>query len=155
MPTIRHTSAPDAAWTHRAEHEGYAYEKQKLVSRREAKQCTASMMKIPPKKAGYPYHFHILNEECFFILSGVGLLRSPDGEQEVTAGDFLFFPRGDTGAHKLTNTSETEPLVYLDFDTANDPEVSFYPDSQKVGVWGEGISQLYFTRDKAGYYDGE
>ena len=78
MPIIRHTNAPDAAWTHRAEHEGYAYEKQELVSRREAKQCTAAMMRIPPKKAGYPYHFHILNEECFFILSGVGLLRSPE-----------------------------------------------------------------------------
>ena len=68
---------------------------------------------------------------------------------------FCFSPRGETGAHILTNASETEPLVYLDIDTANDPEICFYPDSGKIGVWGDGISQLYFTRDKADYFDGE
>ncbi len=155
MPIIRHTNAPDAVWTRRAAKEKFEYEKQELVAKKDAKQCTAAIMRIPPKKAGYPYHYHILNEECFYLISGVGTLRAPEGEPEVTAGDFLFFPRGETGAHILTNASETEPLVYLDIDTANEPEICFYPDSGKIGVWGGGISQLYFTRDKADYFDGE
>ena len=155
MPIIRHTTSLDAPWTHRAAKGKFEYEKQNLITEGEAKQCVAALLKIPPKMAGYPYHYHILDEECFFILSGTGILRSPEGEQEVNAGDFLFFPRGETGAHMLTNASETEPLIYLDFDTANDPEICFYPDSQKIGVWGEGINQLYFTKDKAEYFDGE
>lgn len=155
MPIIRHTNAPDEVWTHRAAKGKFEYEKLELVTKQQAKQCVAALLKIPPKKAGYPYHYHILNEECFFLLSGTGILRSPEGEQEVTAGDFLFFPRGESGAHILTNASETDPLVYLDVDTNNDPEICFYPDSRKIGVWGDGIRQLYFTKDQAEYFDGE
>ncbi|MEA4870488.1 hypothetical protein SDC9_164117 [bioreactor metagenome] len=155
MPIIRHTNSADATWTRRAEHPGLEFEKQELVGKSDAQQCTVSLMKIPPHQAAFPYHYHILNEENFFILNGKGLLRTPDGEQEVLPGDYIFFPRGEDGAHKLTNISDTEPLIYIDFDTSNIPEICFYPDSEKIGVWCTDIRQLYFTRDQVGYYDGE
>lgn len=155
MSIIQHTNSLDAVWTRRAEHPGLEFEKQELIGKSHAQQCTASLIKIPPHRAAFPYHYHILNEENFFILSGKGLLRTPDGEQEVSSGDFIFFPRGESGAHKMTNISDTEPLIYIDFDTANDPEVCIYPDSEKIGVWGKGIRQLYFLKDQVGYYDGE
>lgn len=40
------------------------------------------------------------------------------------------------GAHKLTNTSKTENLVYIDFDVIHDLDVTVYPDSNKIGIWG-------------------
>jgi len=95
------------------------------------------------------------SEEVFYILSGKGLLKTPDGEKTVTAGDYIFFPANENGAHKLTNISDTETLVYLDFDTYNDIDVAFYPDSGKVGIWGKNINQLYKIKDQVGYYDGE
>jgi len=112
-------------------------------------------MKFPPKKTAYPYHYHMKSEEVFYILSGKGLLKTPDGEKTVTAGDYIFFPANENGAHKLTNISDTETLVYLDFDTYNDIDVAFYPDSGKVGIWGKNINQLYKIKDQVGYYDGE
>ena len=55
------------------------------------------------------------------------------------------------GAHKLTNTSETEPLVYLDFDTKNGINVCFYPDSGKIGVRGKEVNQLYKLDSRVDY----
>lgn len=45
--------------------------------------------------------------------------------------------------------------MYLDYDTDNDLEVCFYPDSGKIGVYGETVRQLYKTSDQVEYYEGE
>ena len=73
----------------------------------------------------------------------------------VSAGDFLFFPADEKGAHKLTNISETEGLIYLDFDTHNDIDVAFYPDSGKIGVWGKNTNQLHKIEDQVEYFKDE
>ena len=151
MPIIRHTNSPDAVWTRRPDHETYDFDKIELIPRSEAKGCYANLIKLPPKKAGFPYHYHTINEECFFILSGTGLLRTPQGDQKVTAGDSIFFPTGETGAHQLTNLSENESLLYLDFDTFHYHEVCFYPDTQKVGIFGKDFRQIYETKEQTTY----
>ena len=101
------------------------------------------------------YHFHHNNEETFYIISGEGILRTPNGERKVSAGELLFFPTGADGAHKLTNSSETENLVYIDFDVVHDVDITIYPDSDKIGVWGMGINKLYPQASDVDYYDGE
>jgi uncharacterized cupin superfamily protein len=59
--------------------------------------------------------------------------------------------RPEKRAHQLTNLSETEPLLYLDFDTFHYPEVCFYPDTQKVGIFGENMKQVYYLKDQTKY----
>ena len=117
--------------------------------------CAVFHYEIPPGKAAYPYHYHVKNEESFYILSGRGLLRTPSGEKEVCAGDFLYFPAGESDAHKLTNISKTENLVYIDFDTINALDVCFYPDSGKLGIWGKNINKCYKSKQDVNYYDDE
>ena len=87
--------------------------------------------------------------------SGRGILRTPEGEREVRAGELIFFPAGEEGAHKLTNASETENLQYIDFDVSHDLDVAVYPDSDKIGVWGMGINQIFPKSADVDYYDGE
>ena len=82
---------------------------------------------LMPGKTNYPYHHHSGMEEVYYIISGTGTLKTPDGEKTVTAGDVIVFPANPNGAHQLTNTSD-DALVYLDIDTASSPEVVFYPD---------------------------
>lgn len=154
MDEVKILRFEDVPQAHKNEHEGYEYYKRELVPKG-AHQCAISVYEIPPGKSAYPYHYHTKNEEAFYILKGRGLLKTKSGEREVTAGDFLFFPANEEGAHKLTNISETEPLVYLDFDTHNDIDVAFYPDSGKIGIWGMGINRLYRTDQNVDYYDGE
>lgn len=155
MDEVILTRLQDVNASHKGEHEGYEYFKRELVPMRPGGQCKISLYEIPPQKAAYPYHYHTKNEEAFYILQGSGLLKTPEGERPVAAGDLIFFPANEKGAHKLTNTSKTEMLIYLDFDTHNDLDVAFYPDSGKIGVWGQGINQVYRVQEQVTYYDGE
>lgn len=132
----------------------YEYYRRDFVKRTEGRRCVVSVYELPPGKSAYPYHYHVTVEETFYIVSGRGTLRTPEGERTVRAGDMLFFPAGEGGAHKLTNTSD-EPLVYIDFDTADSLDAAFYPDSGKVGVWGAGVNKVFLTRDEVDYYQGE
>ena len=152
---IKHAKIEDIPVGHRAEHEGYEYFRRKFVPFGEAKQTHVCVYEIPPGKAAYPYHFHYKTEETFYIISGEGLLRTPEGEREVRAGELIFFPAGEEGAHKLTNCSDTESLVYIDFDVTHDLDAAVYPDSGKIGVWGMGTNQMYPKSAAVDYYDGE
>ena len=115
MSEIKHESIDNIPKSHKSEHEGYEYYRRKFVPFGVAKNALVSIYEIPPKKAAYPYHYHHNNEETFYIISGEGILRTPNGERKVSAGDLLFFPTGAEGAHKLTNSSETENLVYREY----------------------------------------
>ena len=134
--------------------EGYEFTRRDFLDVREARSLVR-VYELEPGKSAYPYHYHLKNEETFFILKGEGLLRTREGERKVRAGDLLFFPTGEEGAHKLTNTSETELLVYLDFDIVEDLDVTVYPDSRKLGIWGMDTNKIYRIGDDVDYYDGE
>ena len=155
MSEIKHSKIEAISVSHKCEHEGYEYYRRKFISFGGAKNSLVSVYEIPPHKSAYPYHFHHNNEETFYILSGEGVLRTPDGERKVTEGELLFFPTGPAGAHKLTNSSDTENLVYIDFDVVHDVDITIYPDSDKIGVWGMGVNQLYPQSEAVDYYDGE
>ena len=155
MSQIKYSKIEDIPASHKCEHDGYEYYRKKFIPFGGAKNSLVSVYEIPPHKSAYPYHFHHNNEETFYILSGEGVLRTPDGERKVYAGEFLFFPTGPAGAHKLTNSSDTENLVYIDFDVVHDVDITIYPDSEKIGVWGMGINQLYPQAEAVDYYDGE
>lgn len=155
MSKILHLKSSELPHKHVKKHEDYEYTKRAFVKRGDARQCIVAIYEVAPGKSAYPYHFHVKNEEIFYIISGSGILKTPDGEKTVSAGDLLFFPADENGAHKLTNTSEKESLVYIDFDTANDLDVAFYPDSGKIGIWGKDINALYKTANNVDYYEGE
>ena len=152
---MKYAKIEQIAASHKCQHDGYEYYRRKFIPFGGANNTVVSVYEIPPGKSAYPYHYHHKNEETFYILSGQGILKTPDGVRNVAAGDLLFFPTGPEGAHKLTNISETENLVYIDFDVVHDVDVAVYPDSDKIGIWGMGINKLY-SQDKAvDYYEGE
>lgn len=155
MNEIKHMPIEDVMISHKQDHEGYEYFRRKFVPYGAAKNTQVSVYEIPPGKAAYPYHYHHKNEETFYILSGEGILKTPQGKRKVRAGEFLFFPTGPEGAHKLTNSSAIENLVYIDFDVVHDLDVAVYPDSDKIGIWGMGINQIFPRSGSVDYYDGE
>ena len=155
MDKIKHSNIAHLPVSHKQEHKAFEYYRKKFIPFGDAKNTLVSIYEIPPGKAAYPYHYHHKNEETFYILSGEGILKTPEGEKKVTSGDLLFFPTGPEGAHKLTNCSETENLVYLDFDVVHDIDVTIYPDSDKIGIWGKGVNKLYPQSNNVDYYEGE
>ena len=155
MSNIKHSKIEEIPARHKCEHEGYEYFRRRFIPFGESKNTLVSVYEIPPGKSAYPYHFHHNNEETFYIIRGEGLLRTPEGERKVGAGELIFFPTGEQGAHMLTNCSETENLVYLDFDVTHDVDITEYPDSGKIGIWGMGINELYPRSANVDYYEGE
>lgn len=149
------TDGSDIVPKHQNQHPDYEYYKKIILSGETGSGCNVSLYEIPPQKSAYPYHYHFQSEEVFYIISGTGLLRTPEGERMVKPGDTLAFPASPKGAHKLTNTSTTQALVYIDFDTYHSPEVSFMPNSNKKVVYGEWLRQIVPDDLSAGYYDGE
>ncbi len=155
MSKILHSRAENLPAKHKCKHENYEYYRRDFVPFAHEGQTLVCIYEIPPLKSAYPYHYHHKNEETFYIISGEGLLKTPDGDRIVSAGDFLFFPANSNGAHKLTNISETEKLIYIDFDVTHDIDIAVYPDSEKIGIWGKGINKIYNSDDDVDYYEGE
>ncbi len=151
-PFIRRAEAVNC--TRKSEH-GFEYKRSLIVGKEDSEHFEIAIYEVPPGKAAVPYHYHMRNEEVFYILSGTGLLKSPEGERQVTPGDFLYFPNNEKGAHKLTNISDSVPLVYADFDIRYEPEVAFYPDSGKVGIFGNGARLIFPVSKNVEYYEGE
>jgi uncharacterized cupin superfamily protein len=105
--------------------------------------------KLLPGKSGCPFHSHSAQWECYYILSGTGVMRHDDQRREVRAGDLLLHPPGS--AHQLINTGDTELRYYL---VADNPltEFCYYPDSNK---WGHKPGGAVFRRQDADYNLGE
>jgi len=87
---------------------------------------------------------------------GEGLVKTKDQEINVKSGDVLVFPPREEGLHKITNSSESAMLVYLDVGTKELLDVVHYPDSQKIGVIKHNeLSKFYMEDDVVGYYQDE
>jgi len=107
-------------------------------------------------KSSCPYHYHTANEEIFYITSGHGILRTPEGDKAVSEGDVIVMPANENGAHKLTNTSDV-PLIYLEVKTATTPEVCVQPDSEKAVIIAppKFFAKTYKIDSDVNYLDGE
>jgi len=142
--------------THKAEHEPFEFFKYEATPRAGFDQCYVCFYELPPQKSNYPYHYHTQNTEAFYILSGKGILLAPGGEKRISAGDLILCPPGEQSAHRIANASKTEPLVYLDFDTANSPDILHYPHSGKTGIITRGQKSVFFKENApVEYYEGE
>jgi len=140
----------------KAEHEPFEYQKYEITQRGRDHQCYVCFYDIPPGKAGYPYHYHTANTEVFYIISGSGTVKTPEGRKDIAAGDVIVCPPNAKGAHQIINTSETDTLTYLDCDTANLPDVVFYPASGKIGALVQGENGAFYERSsEVDYYKGE
>jgi uncharacterized cupin superfamily protein len=110
---------------------------------------------LPPDNANAPYHWHHNTEEALLVLSGEPTLRTPEGERRLQRGDLVSFPRGASGAHKVTNRSN-DVARYLIFSTKPASDIVEYPDSQKISFGSRGRgSRILRDGDSLDYWDGE
>lgn len=89
--------------------------------------------RLPPGRAGCPFHSHRYEDEVFFIQSGRGVLRYGDQLIELRPGDCISCPANTGIAHQIANPYD-EDLVYLAAGDRHPDEVCEYPDSNKVMV---------------------
>ena len=66
-----------------------------------------SLYELPPGKRGFPFHYHLANEEAIYILEGEVTLRLGDREIAVGPGDYIALPVGPDHPHQLINRSDS------------------------------------------------
>ena len=141
------------------EHPGFGCRRARVGRQAGAQRLGASVWDMPPGEAAYPYHFHYVEEELLFVLSGRPSLRTPDGWRDLVPGEAVSFPVGEAGGHQLVNrTDETVRLLVV--SPSGVPEICVYPDSGKIGVYdglpdAGGLRELYRRSDAVDYYEGE
>jgi uncharacterized cupin superfamily protein len=92
-----------------------------------------SLYYLEPGDRTWPYHFQHANEELALVFAGRAVLRTPEGEREVGPGDAIAFPTGPAGAHGFTAIGDAPFEVFI-LSTMIEPEISEYPDSEKIYV---------------------
>jgi uncharacterized cupin superfamily protein len=145
------------------ERAGFTYRRARLGRQAGAERLGASLYELPPGEATFPYHWHSANEELLIVLHGRPSLRSPDGWRELAEGEVVSFAAGERGAHQVHNRS-AEAVRFLVVSEMNAPEMSVYPDTDKIGVLGRAPGSPddpdeivgFFRREQAtDYWDGE
>lgn len=126
-------------------------------------QLGCSLYELPAGEESWPYHYHTANEEAIYVLAGRGTLRLAGDTYPLNERDYVALPADATGGHKIINDSDGS-LRYLAFSTMNDPEVTVYPDSNKLGVFvgsppgGPGertVHGYYAIDDDVDYWEDE
>jgi uncharacterized cupin superfamily protein len=136
--------------------EGFRAGAVKLGKALGAEQTGASVYELPPGQAICPYHYEFGEEEWLLVLEGNPTMRHPEGSDRLDPWDVVFFPRGSEGAHAVRNETE-ETVRVLMFSNVVHPTGTYYPDSDKIGIWsGDPETDRLFRRDSAvEYYEGE
>ena len=144
------TNVDDLEWstTERGE---TGFRRKQLAEAAGGEDLGCSLYELTAGRRSWPYHYHTGNAEALFVLEGEGTLRLDGDEVPLTAGDYVALPAGERGAHRVVNDSGGT-LRYLMVSTMDDPEVTVYPDSEKVGVFAGSPPGGREERHVHGYY---
>ena len=142
----------------------FSAERKRVARAAGARKLGYSVYRIAPGGRPYPFHFHHVNEEFFYVRRGYGQLRDREGTRDLKPGDAFACPPGPEGAHSILNTGDT-PLEVFALSTMEEPEISEYLDSDKLyvmvgsppgGEAGERTVDMVFRRaDTVAYEEGE
>lgn len=93
----------------------------------------ANLTRVKPGMAACPFHYHMREDEIFYVISGTGVLRYGEELFPLRPGDCVSCPAGTRTAHQIANTGD-EDLVYLAVGPNDPDEVCVYPDTGKIMV---------------------
>jgi uncharacterized cupin superfamily protein len=85
-------------------------------------------------------HWHTLEDEFVYVLSGEVVLITDAGAQTLTAGMCAGYPAGKRDAHHFVNRSSA-PATYLEVGDRTDGDNAFYPDDDLL--WCEDEKGVY------------
>lgn len=154
---INRINIDEVEWIPHAPREGYAWGKKEIDALIGARNLGYQLINLPAGEATFPSHWHRYGEELFFVIDGESVLITPRGEVLLRAGDFVAFPPGPSGTHKVLNRGTTT-CTLLAVGDHQDNDVAEYPDSDKINVFDvmkSSSAQIFRKTDVVDYWDGE
>ena len=141
-------------WDGGRDRPGWQWKRIAVAERLGARKIGGSVYELAPGQTTFPYHWHQLEEEWLIVLRGQPTLRDPSGERTLAEGDCVVFKAGPDGAHSIRNdTDGAVRLLMLSCDA--EAEFCFYPDSGKVGLFGQGVRKFLDANAELDYFAGE
>ncbi len=95
----------DLYWGEQTHGDKFGYRRKQLSSAAGGEKLGCSLYEVPPGHRAWPYHYHLANEEAIYVLEGSGMLRIGGEKIEVSQGDYVALPTGETAAHQILNNS--------------------------------------------------
>src|ERR671939_1676099 len=123
----------DPEWDRTEDREGWRIKDAWVGAHIDAELIGASMYEVEPGDKQGPFHTHHANEEWVIVLRGEPTLRTPEGEQVLSAGDVVCFRRGKEGAHQIVNRTDAPARVVM-LSSLIRPDIVEYLDTGKVGA---------------------
>ena len=100
---------------------------------------------LPPGCRSSLRHWHEVEDEMVFVLSGTLTLIDDNGETEIGPGEAAGFPGGEANGHHFVNRG-TEPVTLLEMGTRPSEDRCHYADHDLIAHDSEGAT-WYTTRD--------
>ncbi len=130
IPILNIKQLPLEEWHHEKRYEARMAQ---IGKRLGAKKLGYRLVVLPPGKAAWPLHAHLVNEEMFFVIEGTGSLRLKEQTWPIEAGDVIAIPPGPDTSHQIVNDSSND-LKYLCVSTMEEPDIVMMPDSGKINI---------------------
>lgn len=96
-----------------------------------------NLVTLPPGNWSSQRHWHLLEDEFVYVLSGELTLITDSGETLLKAGECAAFPKNTPDGHHLINRSDKD-AVYLEIGTRTGRDICTYPDIDLHVVMGSG-----------------
>ena len=96
-----------------------------------------NLVTLPPGNWSSQRHWHLLEDEFVYVLSGELVLITDAGETRVAAGECAAFPKNTPDGHHFINRSDRD-AVYLEIGTRTGKDTASYPDIDLHLVVGQG-----------------
>lgn len=96
-----------------------------------------NLVTLPPGAWSSQRHWHLLEDEFVYVLSGELTLVTNAGETRVGAGECAAFPKNTPDGHCFINKSQTD-AIYLEVGTRSGKDTATYPDIDLHLVVGKG-----------------
>ena len=102
-------------------------ERQRLGEDAGLTQFGVNLLRLPPGVWSSQRHWHTLEDEFVFVVSGEVVLVTDDGEEVLHAGDCAGFRANDPNGHHLQNRSQQDAVV-LEIGSRSERDEAFYSD---------------------------
>lgn len=121
-----------------------------------AKLTGFAVYELPPGEGHWPYHFEIPEEEWLLVIEGSLVLRTPEGERTLRAGDVACFVAGAAGAHGVLRNETGEAVRFaMPSSNATYGGACVYPDSGKFSIATRDFRHRGHLGDAVPYWEGE
>ncbi len=109
-----------------------------------------NLVRILPGGQSSCRHAHAVQDEMVLVLEGEITLETDAGEEIVTPGTYIGFPKGTGDAHRFVNKSDMD-VVFLVIGDRTKPDDVTYPDVDMHGYHGPDGTFIYTRKDGTRY----